>query len=114
MILEMGGLSYQQNKTLVLPTSNYYFSNISSFFYVYLLFLAMLVVGRCFLAYFIGLIVASGVLVAGLAKMNRGMMLPWMILFGIAVLFQLVFGLWLLGGYYIYVSVKHSKKSQNL
>lgn len=67
-------------------------------------FLAMQVVGGFIILFFILLIASSVVLVMALTKMNRGMMLPWMILFGLAILFQLIFGLWLLGGYYIYVS----------
>lgn len=67
--------------------------------------LAMQVIGAFIVIYFGCLIAFSGLLVSGLYRMNRGLMLPWMITFGIAIAFQLVFGLWLLGGYYIYVSV---------
>lgn len=66
--------------------------------------LAMQVVGGFILLYFVCLIGASVVLVISLNVMNRGMMLPWLVMFGLGLAFQLVFGLWLIGGYYIYVS----------
>nr|CAD7399710.1 unnamed protein product [Timema poppensis] len=62
----------------------------------------MQAVGGFFIFYLLVLIGLSVLLMFGISKMNRGMMLPWMICFGIVILFQLIFGLWLLGGYYIY------------
>ncbi|GFG38290.1 hypothetical protein Cfor_08930, partial [Coptotermes formosanus] len=59
--------------------------------------------GGIFIFYFLVLIAFSILMVSGIAKSNRGMMLPWLVTMGIAILFQLVFGLWLLGGYYIYL-----------
>lgn len=64
---------------------------------------SMLGVGGFFIAYLLLLIAFSVCLVFGVLETNRGMMLPWMICFGIVIMFQLVFGLWLLGGYYIYL-----------
>lgn len=67
-------------------------------------FAAMQTWGGIFIFYFLLLIAFSILMVFGIAKSNRGMMIPWLASMGIAILFQLVFGLWLLGGYYIYVS----------
>lgn len=70
---------------------------------------AMKVFGGIFISIFILLIIFSGLMVYGINTITRGFMLPWLFLFGLIVIFQLIFGLWLLGGYYIYVSFKQAK-----
>jgi hypothetical protein len=60
--------------------------------------------GAFIIFYFLLFIFTAALMVQGIRKSNRGMMLPWMIGMIIVIAFQLVFGLWLLGGYYIYVS----------
>jgi hypothetical protein len=65
---------------------------------------AMQTWGGIFIFCLLLLIAFSILMVYGIAKSNRGMMIPWLASMGIAILFQLIFGLWLLGGYYIYVS----------
>ncbi|KAL0275763.1 UNVERIFIED_CONTAM: hypothetical protein PYX00_003523 [Menopon gallinae] len=60
-------------------------------------------VGGFFIFYLLLLIAFSILMVVGINRTTRGLMLPWLISFGLICAFQLVFGLWLLGGYYIYL-----------
>ncbi|XP_023702575.1 uncharacterized protein LOC111861660 [Cryptotermes secundus] len=59
--------------------------------------------GGIFIVYFLLLIAVSILMLFGIANSTRGMMIPWLLFMGIGILFQFVFGLWLLGGYYIYL-----------
>ncbi|XP_034939580.1 uncharacterized protein pasi1 [Chelonus insularis] len=61
--------------------------------------------GTFLIVYFFLMIVSSGCMVIGLNEGVRGWMLPWLIMWFIFCAFQLTFGLWLLGGYYIYLQV---------
>ncbi|XP_044741816.1 uncharacterized protein LOC123302787 [Chrysoperla carnea] len=59
--------------------------------------------GSIFIILFLALIGSSIIMVIGIQKCNRGYMLPWLIVFGIIIIFQFLFGLWLFYGYYIYL-----------
>ncbi|KAK2725584.1 hypothetical protein QYM36_000175, partial [Artemia franciscana] len=60
-------------------------------------------IGSLFIFYFLSMIISSIYLCVGVHKQLRGFFFPWMILMIIAILFQVVFGLWLICGYYIYL-----------
>lgn len=68
--------------------------------------------GAFFIIYFIILIIFSILMVYGIQEDTRGWMMPWLVAFAIVCLFQLIFGLWLLGGYYIYVKIIYLILSQ--
>lgn len=67
-------------------------------------FSALQAVGGFFIVYFFLMIVSARCILIGINERVRGWLLPWLITWFIFCAFQLVFGLWLLGGYYIYVS----------
>lgn len=66
----------------------------------------MQVVGSCLIVYFLLLTISAALMIYGIREGVRGWLLPWLILWFVICVFLLVFGLWLLGGYYIYVSVE--------
>jgi hypothetical protein len=59
--------------------------------------------GQFLVLYFLTMMVASGLLMWGVRKDIRGLMLPWMFGMSMALLFQLMFGMWLIFGYYHYL-----------
>ncbi|XP_058793905.1 uncharacterized protein LOC131665796 [Phymastichus coffea] len=61
------------------------------------------VIGGFFIYYLLQLIFFAGLMIYGLNRNVRGWLLPWLVTWFIVCLFQLIFGLWLVYGYYIYL-----------
>jgi len=59
--------------------------------------------GQFVILYMLAMIVVSLLLMWGIRRDIRGLMLPWMVGMFFALLFQLMFGMWLIFGYYIYL-----------
>ncbi|CAB0031676.1 unnamed protein product [Trichogramma brassicae] len=69
---------------------------------------SMQYVGGFLIYYFTCLIIFAIMMIHGLRRGVRGWLLPWLVAWFIVCLFQLVFGLWLIGGYYIYLQLVYS------
>ncbi|KAJ8678661.1 hypothetical protein QAD02_014448, partial [Eretmocerus hayati] len=61
--------------------------------------------GAFLMIYLLVLVAYSILMVHGLQRGVRGFLLPWLVMWGIVCLFQLLFGLWLLWAYYIHLHV---------
>lgn len=64
---------------------------------------SMQVYGCIFIFYGLLLIVSSGMILYGLEEGVRGWLLPWLILMFVVIVFQILFGIWQIYGYYIYI-----------
>lgn len=62
---------------------------------------AMQSVGAIAILFCLAFIICSFMLVQGVRKEYRGLFFPWMICMTLVVLFQAVYGLWIIIGYYI-------------
>ena len=58
--------------------------------------------------YFIILMVLGVILILGVRNDIRGLVIPWVYAMYVIILFQAMFGLWLLFGYYIYLDLVFS------
>jgi hypothetical protein len=67
----------------------------------FLNFSAMQSVGAIAILFCLMFIICSFMLVQGVRKEYRGLFFPWMICMTLVVLFQAVYGLWIIIGYYI-------------
>jgi len=61
--------------------------------------------GSVFIIFDVAFIVSSFLMLWGIHTLLRGLILPWLICMATTILFQLIFSLWLLYGYYIYLAV---------
>jgi len=64
---------------------------------------SMQYVGGFVIAFLVLFFFASMLLIWGIKIELRGLFLPWFSCMALVILFQAIFGLWLIGGYYIYL-----------
>lgn len=60
--------------------------------------------GSFYVIYLLIFIVSSYLIRYSIRIQTRGWLLPWLIQMGLIILFQVLWGIWQLYGYYIYVS----------
>lgn len=61
--------------------------------------------GSFYVIYLLLFILSSYLVYVAIKIQTRGWLLPWLIQMGIIILFQIIWGIWQLYGYYIYVSI---------
>ncbi|XP_055849715.1 uncharacterized protein LOC129914470 [Episyrphus balteatus] len=64
---------------------------------------SMLVYGGLYIFYFCLFIIASYLIYVAIKINTRGWLIPWLVLAGLGIVYQLLFGIWLIAGYYIYL-----------
>ncbi|XP_031626545.1 uncharacterized protein LOC116342892 [Contarinia nasturtii] len=69
---------------------------------------SMIFYGVLWIVYFIALILSAYLICFGIKISTRGWLLPWLILWGGGCIFQFLFGIWLLYGYYIYLEATYA------
>lgn len=69
---------------------------------------SMIVYGTIWIVYFIALIISSYLIYFGIKISTRGWLLPWLLFFGGGIAYQMLFGIWLLYGYYIYLEATYA------
>lgn len=60
--------------------------------------------GSMYIIFLLFFMVSSYLVYFGIKITTRGWLLPWLIQMGIIIIFQVLWGIWQLYGYYIYVS----------
>lgn len=65
----------------------------------------MLIWGAFYVIYLFIFIASSYLVRVAIKIQTRGWLLPWLIQMGLIIIFQLLWGIWQLYGYYIYVSI---------
>lgn len=50
------------------------------------------------------MLISAGLIVLGIAKSLRGLLIPWLLGMLVVIIFQILWSIWLCYGYYIYVS----------
>lgn len=93
---------------MMISVEKHYFSCISQKDWILDLFSAMQYYGSIMIYFSLYMLISAGLMVLGIAKSLRGLLIPWLVGMLIVILFQIFWSIWLCYGYYIYVSANVS------